>query len=85
MRKKDVDWRNPTGRCNVIEELELEAKYTYIGIEEGEDMKHFKMKAKIQKEYKGMIKLVLKSEFNARKQLLSTFWLSHWSHTATKL
>ena len=38
-------------------------------MEEGEGVQHHKMKVKIMKEYKRRIKLVLKSELNARKKI----------------
>ena len=38
-------------------------------MEEGEEVKHHKMKVKIMKEYKGRINLVLKSELNARNKI----------------
>ena len=43
----------------VIQDLEPEVTYTYLGMEEGNGTDHHKMKAKIQKEYKGRIRLVL--------------------------
>ena len=46
-------------RDNFIQELEPEVIYTYLGIEEERSTGHHKMKAKIQKEYKKRIKLVL--------------------------
>ena len=38
-------------------------------MEEGEGVQHYKMKVKIRKEYKRTIKLVLKSELNARNKI----------------
>ena len=38
-------------------------------MEEGEGVQHHKMKVKIRKEYKRRIKLVLKSELNARNKI----------------
>ena len=38
-------------------------------MEEGEGVQHHKVKAKIRKEYKRRIKLVLKSELNARNKI----------------
>ena len=49
----------------VIQDLEPEATYAYLGIEEGDGTDHHKMKAKIQKEHKRRIRLILKSELNA--------------------
>ena len=53
----------------VIHDLEPEATYTYLGMEEGNITNHHKMKAKIQKEYKRNIRLVLKSELNPRNKI----------------
>ena len=53
----------------VIQELEPEATYTYLGIEEGDGTEHHKMKLKIRKEYKRRIRLVMKSELNARNKI----------------
>ena len=52
-----------------IQDLEPEATYTNLGMEEGNCTDHHKMKAKIQKEYKRRIRLVLKSEVNARNKI----------------
>ena len=43
--------------------------YKYLGMEEGEGEQHHRMKVKIRKEYKRRIKLVLKSELNARNKI----------------
>ena len=43
--------------------------YKYPGMEEGEGVQHHQMKVKIKKEYKWQIKLVLKSELNARNRI----------------
>ena len=56
-------------RDNVIQELEPEATHTYLGIKEEESTEHNKMKAKIQKQYKRRITLVLKAELNARNEI----------------
>ena len=53
----------------VIQELEPEGLYQYLGIEEGDGVEHQKMKKRLQKEYKRRIKLVLKSELNARNKI----------------
>ena len=53
----------------VIQDLEPEATYRYLGMEEGNGIDHHKMKAMIQKEYKRRIRLVLKSELNARNKI----------------
>ena len=53
----------------VIQDPEPKATYTYLGMEEGNGTDHHKMKAKIQKEYKRRIRLVFKSELNARNKI----------------
>ena len=56
-------------RNNVIWELKPENIYTHLGIEEGKGTEQHKMKAKIQGEYRGRMKQVLKSECNARNKI----------------
>ena len=53
----------------MIQDLDQAETYKYLGIEEGECVQHHKMKVKIRKEYKRRIKLVLKSELNARNKI----------------
>ena len=53
----------------VIQDLDQAETYTYLGMEEGEGDQHHKMKVKIRKEYKRRIKLLLKSELNARNNI----------------
>ena len=53
----------------VKQDLEPEATYNCLGMEDGNGSDHHKMKAKIQKEYKRRISLVLKSELNARNKI----------------
>ena len=53
----------------VIQDLDQAEIYKYLGIEEGEGVQHHKMKVRIRKEYKRKIKLVLKSELNARNKI----------------
>ena len=43
--------------------------YKYLGMKEGEWVQHHKMKTKIMKVYKRIIKLVIKSERNARHKI----------------
>ena len=60
-------------------------------MEEGEGVQHYKMKVKIRKEYKRRIKLVLKSELNARNKIAANNTLAvpvilysygvHWLET----
>ena len=53
----------------VIQDLEQSETYKYLGMEEGEGLQHHEMKGKIRKEYKRRVKLVLKSELNARNKI----------------
>ena len=52
-----------------IQDLNQAETYKYLGMEEGEGVQHHKIKVKITKEYKRRIKLVLKSELNARNKI----------------
>ena len=45
-------------------------------MEEGEEVQHHKMKVRIRKEYKRRIKLMLKSELNAREKIAAINTLS---------
>ena len=58
----------PLNDNQVIQDLDQAETYRYMGMEEGEGVQHHKIKVKIRKEYKRRIKLVLKSERNARKE-----------------
>ena len=60
---------NPINDNQVIQDLDQAETYKYLGMEEGEGVQHHKMKVKIRKEYKRRIKLVLKSELNARNKI----------------
>ena len=53
----------------VIQDLDQAETYKYLGMEEGEGVQHHKIKVKIRKEYKKRIKVVLKSELNARNKI----------------
>ena len=53
----------------VIQELEQEGTYKYLGISEGDGIQHSQMKVKIQKEYYRRVRMVLKSELNAANKL----------------
>ena len=48
-----------------IQELEQEGTYKYLGVNEGDGIKHAKMKGKIRKQYYRRIRMVTKSELNA--------------------
>ena len=59
----------PLNDNQVIQDMDQAETYKYLGMEEGEGVQHHKMKVKIRKEYKRRIKLVLKSELNARNKI----------------
>ena len=60
----------PLNDNQVMQDLEqAEETYRYLGMEEGEEVQHHKMKVKIRMEYKRRMKLVLKSELNARNKI----------------
>ena len=59
----------PLNDSQVIQDLDQAETYRYLGMEEVEGVQHHKMKVKIRKEYKRRIKLVLKSELNARNKI----------------
>ena len=50
----------------VIQDLDQAETYKFLLMEEGEGVQHHKIKVKIREEYKRRIKLVFKSELNAR-------------------
>jgi hypothetical protein len=50
-----------------IQELEQEKTYKYLGIEEGEGIQHQQMKEKLKQEHNRRLRMILKSELNARK------------------
>ena len=58
----------PLNDNQMIQYLDQAETYKYLGMEEGEGVQHHKMKVKIRKEYKRRIKIVLKSELNARNK-----------------
>ena len=59
----------PLNDNQVIKDLNQAETYKFLGMEDGEKVQHHKMKVKIRKEYKRKIKLVLKSELNARSKI----------------
>ena len=59
----------PLNDNQVIQDLDQAETYKYLGMEEGEGTQHHKIKITIRKEYKRRIKLVLKSELNARNKI----------------
>ena len=52
-----------------IQELEQGKMYKYLGIEESEGIQHEQMKGRLKQEYGGRIRLILKSELNARNKI----------------
>ena len=70
----------PLNDNQVIQDLDQAETYKYLGIEDGEGVQNHKMKVKIRKEYKRMIKLVLKSELNTRNKIAVINTLKLWSH-----
>ena len=59
----------PLNDSQVIQDLDQAETYKYLGMEEEEGVQHNKMKFKITKDYKRRIKLVPKSEMNARNKI----------------
>ena len=55
--------------ATIIQELEQEGTYKYLGIEEGNSIKHAAMKEKVRKEYYRRIKMILKSKLNATNKI----------------
>ena len=59
----------PLNDNQLKQDLDQAETYKYLGMEEGEGVQHHKMKVNFRKEYKRRIKLVLKSELNARNKI----------------
>ena len=59
----------PLNDNQVIQDLDQAETYKFLGMEEGEGVQHHKMKVKVRIEYKRRIKVVLKSELNARNKI----------------
>ena len=59
----------PLNNNRVRQDLDHAETYKYLGMEEREGVQHHKMKVNIRKEYKRRIKLVHKSELNARNKV----------------
>jgi D-serine dehydratase len=55
-----------------IQELEQGKTYKYLGIEESEGIQHQQMKDRLKKEYNRRLRMVLKSELNARNKITAT-------------
>ena len=67
--KKDSAEGIPLNDKQVIQDLDQAETYKYLAMEEGKGVQHHKKKVKIRKEYKRRMKLVLKSELNARNKI----------------
>ena len=52
-----------------IQELEQGKTYKYLGIEESEGIQHQKMKERLKREYSRRLRMILKSELNARNKI----------------
>jgi hypothetical protein len=52
-----------------IQELEEGKMYKYLGIEESEGIQHQQMKERLKKEYIRRVRMILKSELNARNKI----------------
>jgi len=52
-----------------IQELEPGKTYKYLGIEESEGIQHQQMKEKLKQEYNRKLRMILKSELNARNKI----------------
>jgi hypothetical protein len=52
-----------------IQELEQGKTYKYLGIEENEGTQHQQMKERLKQEYRRRIRMILKSELNARNKI----------------
>ena len=53
----------------IIQDLEQEGTYKYLGVSEGDGVQHSQMKEKIRKEYYCRMWMALKSELNAANKL----------------
>jgi hypothetical protein len=52
-----------------IQELEQGKTYKYLGIEESEGIQHQQMKKRLKQEYRRRLRMILKSELNARNKI----------------
>ena len=52
-----------------IQELEKGKTYRYLGIEESECIQHQQMKERLKQEYSRRLRMILKSELNARNKI----------------
>jgi len=54
-----------------IQELEQGKTYKYLGIDESEGIQHQQMKERLKREYRRRLRMILKSELNARNKITS--------------
>jgi hypothetical protein len=54
-----------------MQELEQGKTYKYLGIEESEGIQHHKMKERMKQEYRRRLRMILKSELNARNKIIA--------------
>jgi len=52
-----------------IQELEQGKTYKYLGIEESEGIQHQHIKERLKQEYSRRLRMILKSELNARNKI----------------
>ena len=52
-----------------IQELEQGKTYKYLGTEESEGIQHQQMNERLKKEYSRRLRMILKSELNARNKI----------------
>ena len=52
-----------------IQELEQGKTYKYLGTKESEGIQHQQMKERLKKEYSRRLRMILKSELNARNKI----------------
>ena len=56
----------------IIKELEQEKSYKYFSVNEGDGIQHAKMKEQIKKECIRRLRLITKTELNAKKKNISS-------------
>jgi len=59
-----------------IQELEQGKTYRYPGIEESEGIQHQQMKERLKQEYSRRVRMILKSELNARNKIIAIIALA---------
>ena len=66
----------------IIQDLDQEGSYKYLGVSEGDGVQHSQMKENIRKEYNRRIRMVLKSELNSANKLEA---INHLGSTSSNL